>query len=91
MGSKQLRRVHALWVLTLVARFSREGSQIDCVGLFQAAQGTGALDLADVGEEGRGTGVIARWNARSLTPIPKATLIGYSNHRTAVVEEGATV
>src|SRR6266478_3653558 len=33
----------------------REGSQTDCLGLFQAAQGTRALDLAIVGEQSRGT------------------------------------
>ena len=33
----------------------REGSQADCAGLLQAAQGTRALDLAVVGEQGRGT------------------------------------
>ncbi len=33
----------------------REGSQTDCLGLFQAAQGTRALDPAVVGEQGRGT------------------------------------
>ena len=32
----------------------REGSQADCAGVLQAAQGTRALDLA-VGEKGRGT------------------------------------
>ena len=33
----------------------REGSQTDRLGLFQTAQGTRALDLAVVGEQGRGT------------------------------------
>src|SRR6266849_5954399 len=33
----------------------REGSQADCLGLFQTAQGPGALDPAVVGEQGRGT------------------------------------
>src|SRR5271170_468205 len=33
----------------------REGSQTDCLGLFQTAQGPRALDLAVVGEQGRGT------------------------------------
>ena len=33
----------------------RDGSQTDCLGLFATAQGTGALDLALVGAEGRGT------------------------------------
>src|SRR5260370_3868785 len=33
----------------------RERSQIDCTGLFQTSQGTRALDLAAVGEKGRGT------------------------------------
>src|SRR6202140_3262100 len=33
----------------------RERSQIDCAGLFQTSQGTRALDLAAVGEKGRGT------------------------------------
>src|SRR5258707_13199381 len=32
----------------------REGSQTDCLGLFQAAQGTRALGPAGVGEQGRG-------------------------------------
>jgi hypothetical protein len=31
----------------------REGGQADCLGLFQAAQGTRTLDLAVVGEQGR--------------------------------------
>src|ERR1035437_8470442 len=39
-----------------VARiFDGEGSQTDCPGLFQAAQGTRTLDPAAVGEKGRGT------------------------------------
>src|SRR4029450_8855427 len=33
----------------------REGSQTDCLGLFQTSQGTRALDLAVVGEQGGGT------------------------------------
>src|SRR5712691_2970958 len=33
----------------------RERGQTDCAGVFQAAQGTRALDLAAVGEQGRGT------------------------------------
>src|SRR5208282_1563292 len=33
----------------------REGSQTDCLGLFQTAPGPRALDLAVVGEQGRGT------------------------------------
>ena len=33
----------------------REGSQTHCPGLFQTAQGPRALDLAVVGEQGRGT------------------------------------
>src|SRR5467141_619438 len=33
----------------------REGSQTDCLGLFRAAQGTRALDLAVVGRQSRGT------------------------------------
>ena len=33
----------------------REGSQTDCLGLFQTAQGPRTLDLAVVGEQGRGT------------------------------------
>ena len=33
----------------------REGSQADCPGVLQAAQGTGALELAVVGKQGGGT------------------------------------
>ena len=33
----------------------REGGQADCLGLFQATQGTRTLDLTVVGEQGRGT------------------------------------
>jgi hypothetical protein len=32
----------------------REGSQADCLGVFQASQGTRALDPAVTGEQGRG-------------------------------------
>src|ERR1700677_5011548 len=34
---------------------ARRKPNTDCLGLFQAAQGTRALDPAAVGEEGRGT------------------------------------
>src|SRR5229473_6234984 len=46
----------------------REGSQADCLGLFQTAQGPGALDPAVVGEQGR-------WNSISSS-VPATQRLG---------------